>query len=371
MPRPTSSSTVKPTRIGACSILEGSEVGDGAHDLCDACLVVRAEQRRAVGRDDVVAERAARIGFPRRAAPCRCRREARCRRRPTRHDLRLDVRARLVWLVSTCAINPTVGPRRAGQRGEDVPVLGQLGVLEAELAQLALEQLAEVPLLRSARIGLEVLIRVVSMRTYRRNRSRTSSWSSAGADVRQARPAPCRARSLRRRHGRCLHAQALVRRVDVRLRQRDAAEDRRDAVLAERGDDRQRPARAREQRPPPITCSNASSAICTAGSSGETSPGSRRRRQLDVDLRTRGRRLAHEPLDLVARSFATSWPGASRTEKFACAATGTVVFGAGLAAEDAVHVDRGLGRSSAGRTRPPRRRRTARRRASRGPRRPA
>src|SRR5713226_6541820 len=44
--------------------------------------------------------------------------------------------------------------------------------------------------------------------------------------------------------------QPLVRRVDVRLGKGDAGQDRGDSAVGERGDDRQRPAGAREQRPP-------------------------------------------------------------------------------------------------------------------------
>ena len=48
--------------------------------------------------------------------------------------------------------------------------------------------------------------------------------------------------------------------------------------------------------------------------------------QLQGDLGSRGRRRAHEAVDRLGDCLDVL-PRASRTEKFACAATGTVVFG--------------------------------------------
>ena len=56
MPRPTSSSTVNADAHGRARRGVAGEVGDRGHDLGDARLVVGAEQRRAVARDDVVAD---------------------------------------------------------------------------------------------------------------------------------------------------------------------------------------------------------------------------------------------------------------------------------------------------------------------------
>ena len=77
--------------------------------------------------------------------------------------------------------------------------------------------------------------------------SRSGAASATGAAGRRL---VTGARSLHaERH--VLDQHALVRRVDVALGQRDAAEDRRDPLVDERRDDRQRPAGADEQRPPP------------------------------------------------------------------------------------------------------------------------
>ena len=70
MPAPTSSSGLKQTRIRPCGSSGCSfEVGDGGDDLGDARLVVGAEQRGAVGGDelvaDVVGERRALLGVER------------------------------------------------------------------------------------------------------------------------------------------------------------------------------------------------------------------------------------------------------------------------------------------------------------------
>ena len=87
--------------------------------------------------------------------------------------------------------------------------------------------------------------------------------------------------------------------MHVALDQRDAAEDRRDALVAERRDDRQRAARADEQRAAagrPARTRPAPS--LTAAASAGTRPGPRRRPALDLHVRARRRRLAQQPLDL-------------------------------------------------------------------------
>ena len=83
-PRPTSSSTVNATRIGArWRSPVAREVGDRGHDLRDPGLVVGAEERRPVARDDVVADARGERGQHRRdRAPAAGRRGARSARRP-------------------------------------------------------------------------------------------------------------------------------------------------------------------------------------------------------------------------------------------------------------------------------------------------
>ena len=56
-PRPTSSSGLNATLSGPCGTSGwASEIRGGGHDLGDAGLVVGAEERRAVGGDDLVAD---------------------------------------------------------------------------------------------------------------------------------------------------------------------------------------------------------------------------------------------------------------------------------------------------------------------------
>ena len=56
-PRPISSSGLNATLSGPCGTSgRRDEVGGGGHDLGDAGLVVGAEERRAVGRDHLVAD---------------------------------------------------------------------------------------------------------------------------------------------------------------------------------------------------------------------------------------------------------------------------------------------------------------------------
>ena len=76
-------------------------------------------------------------------------------------DRRRRPRRATPGVVSTCAISPITGaPARARQRREDVAVLGQLDVVEPELAQLVDEQAREVELLRGARVRRRVLVRL-------------------------------------------------------------------------------------------------------------------------------------------------------------------------------------------------------------------
>ena len=94
----------------------------------------------------------------------------------------------------------------------------------------------------------------------------------------------------------------------------------------------------------PITCSNASSAICTAGSSGETSPGGAAPRSCEVDLGTCRRRLADQPLD-GRGDRAHVLPGREPHREVRLRGDrDRRVRQPRLAAEDAVHVDRRLGR---------------------------
>ena len=135
------------------------EVRDGAHDLGHACFVVGAEQRRAVRRDDVVSDacREDRV-FARAQHLVRVAGQHDVAAVPALHDLRLDIRAGFVLARVHVGNEPDGRARAAGHRREDVSVLRQLDVVETELAQLALEHLAEVALLRGARVRRRVLV---------------------------------------------------------------------------------------------------------------------------------------------------------------------------------------------------------------------
>ena len=131
-----------------------TEVRDGGHDLRHAGLVVGAEQRRAVARDDVVADaRGERRLLGRDRAPGSGRRAGRsARRRSPRGRSGRRPAPGDSGVVSTWAISPITGaPGVPGQRREHVAVLVQLDVGEADLAQLVDEQAREVELLRGAR----------------------------------------------------------------------------------------------------------------------------------------------------------------------------------------------------------------------------
>ena len=86
----------------------------------------------------------------------------------------------------------------------------------------------------------------------------------------------------------------------------------------------------------PNAVSNASWAILTSCELGSTRPGAGRAVRLEFDRRTLGRGLVQQALDRSA-DRSGSWPGASRTVKFACACAGIGrVLQAGLAADDSV-----------------------------------
>ena len=91
----------------------------------------------------------------------------------------------------------------------------------------------------------------------------------------------------------------LVRRVDVRVGQAEAGDDRRDPLVGERGHDRQRSARSGSA--PAGGRARARTRRARAGSrreSGGTSPGGDDDQQLDLELGARRRRLAEQPLEL-------------------------------------------------------------------------
>jgi hypothetical protein len=132
------------------------EVVDGGHDLGDARLVVRSEQRRAVARHelvaDVICELRADLRVERDSGVARKRQPASL----VANDLRLDVVGRGV--VGDVDVREERNRRRGtvGRRGqcrEHVELLVELRVLEAELLELGDEQAREVELLRGARHG--------------------------------------------------------------------------------------------------------------------------------------------------------------------------------------------------------------------------
>ena len=93
----------------------------------------------------------------------------------------------------------------------------------------------------------------------------------------------------------------------------------------------------------PSTCSKASSASCTAGDVGIDEPGSPVDQQVDVEVAPSRRRLSQQALDDWRDLIAGPGPGASRTEKFACASTGSTVFTRrGEPPAMPLHVDRRL-----------------------------
>ena len=131
------------------------EIGDGGDDLGDPGLVVCAEQRGAVARDDVVPhprrqvrqlvriEHLARIaGQPDRAARVRVVEDG-------RHTRAGSVRRRVHVRDET---DRGGFLDRPGKGREHVAVLGELGVLEADRAELVDEEPRQVELLRGRRV---------------------------------------------------------------------------------------------------------------------------------------------------------------------------------------------------------------------------
>ena len=176
------------------------EVGDRAHDLGDACLVVRAEQRRAVGRDDVVARP---LGEDRILACAqhlaRIAGEDDVAAVVVPDHLRLDVRAGFVGARVHVCDQPDRRARGAGKSREHIAVLGELHVLEPDLPQLFGEHLAEVELLRRARVRLRVVVRLrvdldVAQEAVEHVVSELGGDRGWIARVRQARPIRDRAR---------------------------------------------------------------------------------------------------------------------------------------------------------------------------------
>jgi hypothetical protein len=135
------------------------EIGDGAHYFGHACFVVGAEQRGAIRGDDVVSDSCRKdrvlaraqhlVGIPGEHDVAAV---------PVLDDLRVDLGARLVLARVHMGDQPNGRALGARHRRENVTMLCQLGVVEAELAQLALQQLAEVALLRRARVRRRILV---------------------------------------------------------------------------------------------------------------------------------------------------------------------------------------------------------------------
>ena len=120
-------------------LVRAAEVRDGGHDLGDAGLVVGAEQRRAVARDDVVADaRRERRLLGRIEHLARVARAARSARRRSPRGRSASPRRRATrGVVSTWAIRPITGaPGVPGNGREHVAVLVQLDVGEPDLPQL-------------------------------------------------------------------------------------------------------------------------------------------------------------------------------------------------------------------------------------------
>ena len=112
----------------------------------------------------------------------------------------------------------------------------------------------------------------------------------------------------------------------------------------ERGDDRQRAARAEQQRPRAERPLERVEAELDRARVGRNEPGRRRRPALDLELRSLRRGLPQQPLDLGRHGVRRSWPGASRIDRFASATTGQHrLLQLRRPALDAVDVDGRLG----------------------------
>ena len=143
-------------------LVRAVEVRDGGHDLRDARLVVGAEQRRAVARDDVVPD-------PRRERRLigRIQHLARVPRQHDRrarvvlvHDRRHSGSGRLRRRVDVRDQADHGRSRRAGHGRVDVAELGQLDIGEPDLPQLRLEDAREIELLGGARKRRRSLLRL-------------------------------------------------------------------------------------------------------------------------------------------------------------------------------------------------------------------
>ena len=134
------------------------QICDGGHDFGDTRFVVRSEQRRSVGRNDVVADLLGEedtFGGTEDAPGIPGKLDVSTR---VMDDLRLDLGSGLVRARVDVRDQADRRAARAGQRREHVAVLVDRGVLEPELSELACEELAEVALLRGARIRRRVVI---------------------------------------------------------------------------------------------------------------------------------------------------------------------------------------------------------------------
>ena len=162
VPSPTSSSGVKAIRSGAVRELRvGDEVLGRGHDLGHARLVVGPEQRRAVGRDEVVAhvlgelrqvggvEREVRVGGKREPAAVVARDELRLHVRAADRRARVDVgdQPEHRHLVRD-------GRRH---RRRHVAVLVEPSVVQPDLLQLLDEEAREVELLQRGGVGVRAL----------------------------------------------------------------------------------------------------------------------------------------------------------------------------------------------------------------------
>jgi hypothetical protein len=95
-----------------------------------------------------------------------------------------------------------------------------------------------------------------------------------------------------------LHAQALVGRVDVRVGERKAGDDRRDAPLGQRRGDRESAAGAGQRRPHPEHPLERTQAELDGRRVGRDERGRGGGEQLDLELGARRRGGAQEPVDL-------------------------------------------------------------------------
>ncbi len=136
------------------------------HDLGDAGLVVGAQQRGAVGGDDVVADLVAQLRmFVDTDDLGRIRRQHDVAALIVRHDLRLDLFAGAVGRGVHVRAEADHGDRLRRGRGDgavDVAVFVEVGVTNAHVLELLGQQAAQVLLLlgggagRRVRVGLGI-----------------------------------------------------------------------------------------------------------------------------------------------------------------------------------------------------------------------